>query len=431
MIEATYYIESQLDLSYVAEQIAKEQSAGHSTSWEGISDESYLAGKSEVAGLEEVEPTEDPLPLALTRPSGARVGVRKAARVRVRYSNWRCEDGLVSLLNTLLGEPQHLGIVSALRLEQVDLQSLRGDSFPGPPFGNSWFAKGAPPATRTLLCAPIKPSAGLLPEEAGKLAYQAAVGGATVVKDDELAFSTARTSNVSRARVVAREVRRAEQDTGERKVYLANAIAPGYRFNERCRDLVEAGADALLVAPSLQGQDCITTMRHDGIDLPVVAHNAYQTNASRLVSFGLALPLWVSLQRLAGADGVVLPSGYGSFGFSAEETRSMVESCHQDLDGKKPSLAMHSGSVSVQNADKLMALHDTALVALTSGTGIFDHPGGAEAGAQALRAVIDPEWRRDHGRPEILEESIRLARETGQEWAYFSDRMNVQDGHRG
>ena len=232
MVRAVYYVESRLDPHYVAEQIAKEQSAGHSRSWSGISPPSRRAGSAQVVEVREIPLRGHPLPLTTTRPAGRQVGTRRASRIAVDYMNWHSADGLVSLLNVLVGEPQHLGIVEALRLEEIRTEDLAGPLFPGPSHGAAWFFEGVLDTARALLCAPIKPSAGLLSDEAAALAYSAALGGATIIKDDELAFSTQRTSSVSRARAVARAVSRAEQVTGERKIYVANSIGTGHDFLE-------------------------------------------------------------------------------------------------------------------------------------------------------------------------------------------------------
>lgn len=218
MLKATYYLETQLDPGYVAEQIAKEQSAGHSRTWAGISNESRKAGYASVIDVAATELRGNSLPVFQAHPSRLPVRERSASIVTIQYDNWEEWDGLVALLNVVAGEPQHLAVVSALRLERLDLSTkLDGSEFSGPAFGSGWFCRELGSRSRGLVCAPIKPSSGLLPAEAARLAYEAAVGGAHIVKDDELAFSTRRVPGTARSRAIAQAIREAEQETGERK----------------------------------------------------------------------------------------------------------------------------------------------------------------------------------------------------------------------
>lgn len=159
----------------------------------------------------------------------------------------------------------------------------------------------------------------------------------------------------------------------------------------RSVELVEAGADAILTAPAIQAQDVVQSLRRQGLECPIVVHNACQTNASRIPTFGVALDVWVLMQRLIGADAIVLPSAYGSFGFRPEETRLSADACSRELPEIRQSLAMHSGSASSRNAQDLLALSDAA-TAVTSGSGIFDHPSGPRAGAAVLRSIVEPGW---------------------------------------
>ena len=181
---------------------------------------------------------------------------------------------------------------------------------------------------------------------------------------------------------------------------------------------MEVGADALLVAPALQGQDIIAIARNNGITCPLVAHNTFQTNASRVTTFGISMSLWVMLQRMSGADAIVLPSAYGSFGFDPAETKSLVEACSSLTGSAKQSLAMHSGSVTVHNVNRLIALQSEVRTSLTSGTGIFDHPSGPAAGASALRGMIDPRWDEKSDLSKDFSGSVEAAEQSSVRWIY-------------
>jgi ribulose-bisphosphate carboxylase large chain len=342
-------------------------------------------------------------------------GDSTAALATIEYANWDSRDGLVSLLNVVSGEPQNLALLEGIRLEQVEFPDLEADAFPGPVFGADWFFRDQ--SSPHLVCAPIKPSAGLLAAEAASLAYEVAIGGAVVVKDDELSFTTRRVPGSARSNAVVDHVRRAEQEVGEHRIYIANSITSIGNVVPHARELVSLGVDAILVAPALQGIDVIEQLRASGITCPIVIHGLFQTNASRSPRFGVSLAVWALLQRMAGADAMVVPSSFGSFGFPPNEIESVVASASSRSPLQAPaSLVMHSGSISIVNASDVLSLQDGFGCALTSGSAIFNHPSGPCAGAAALRKHIDPDWDPPHISDADLSEWTTQAEHAATSW---------------
>jgi ribulose 1,5-bisphosphate carboxylase large subunit-like protein len=379
-MQVIYRVESWLEGDDVAALIAIEQSAGRSRAWEGISEESRAVGRADVIQVLETQPMPYALPVWTSpAPLGTR---RRAYEICVRYRNWIPACGIGNLLNVALGEPQHLNVVLALRLEKILWDPEELAAFPGPTGGSSAMAPES-----DLVVAPIKPSAGLSPEEAGKLAYEAAMGGADVIKDDELAFPGLRGSWEEHCACIASAVRRSEQETGTRKQYWANLItSPGRALRDVPRFEV-AGVDAFIVAPAIQGADICSDLR-EVTGRYLVAHNTTVTTSTRVEGFGIALSVWMQLQRLAGADALLAPSPYGTFGINPTESQDCLASVNAPLDGKRPALLCHSGGVSPANVRQLKALAPNERVAFTAGSAIFDHPHGARAGAAALKNAV-------------------------------------------
>ena len=69
---------------------------------------------------------------------------------------------------------------------------------------------------RPLLNNMIKPCIGLTPERTAELAYEAAVGGVDVIKDDELICDPPFCRLEERVKAVMEALKRAEEEKGEK-----------------------------------------------------------------------------------------------------------------------------------------------------------------------------------------------------------------------
>lgn len=87
------------------------------------------------------------------------------------------------MLSTVIGNISSSGKVKLLDLSFPE--SFLGQ-FKGPKFGVNGIRELLGVWDRPLLNNMIKPCTGLDPEETAKLAYEAAVGGVDIIKDDEL-----------------------------------------------------------------------------------------------------------------------------------------------------------------------------------------------------------------------------------------------------
>ena len=92
----------------------------------------------------------------------------------------------------------------------------------------------------------------------------------------------------------------------------------------------------------------------------------------------------VKLLRLAGADIIVLPSAWGTFAISVKDTRECPRVCLSELVRRKASfLALAGGKWAGTVSTCVNALKTNDFI-LISGTGVFSHPRGPEAGARSL-----------------------------------------------
>src|SRR5512143_3858472 len=99
---------------------------------------------------------------------------------RISYAVEVAGAGLAQLLNVLFG---NISMKAGIRAEQLDLPEAMLRAFRGPRFGRSGLRERLGVPTRPLLCTALKPL-GLSAEDLAGLAYQFALGGIDIIKDD-------------------------------------------------------------------------------------------------------------------------------------------------------------------------------------------------------------------------------------------------------
>ena len=388
-VRAVYYVETRIALQEAAERLANEQSAGLSDN-DIVRSSGLELGRStaRVTELTVVEPSEVALHLPLSHPAGSALSRdRTAGLVTVEYDTLEPGFGAVELMNVVLGEPQNLGVLNACRLSDLDPHGIR--HWEGPAFGIEGIRAKLGIQDRPLCCAPIKPSTGLDVAAHVQRGVEAAVGGADIVKDDELCHDTTFNPLSARISLMVRALREADLEKNERTLYVANLIGSRASLEARLRVATDAGAEAVMVAPSLMGFDVVEEVRALAPpELFVFAHSSFTTCFTRVPTFGMDLSIWVTLQRGMGADAVLLPSTGGSFGIAPGTTSSCVAACTSPVNGWRSAFPAHSGSMNVFTLPLIAEISGSPDFIFTSGSGLFDHPEGATKGARELREAL-------------------------------------------
>ena len=174
---------------------------------------------------------------------------------------------------------------------------------------------------RPLLIPMIKPSIGLTPQQSAKAFYEAALGGADGVKDDELVVSHPWSHFLDRVREHEAAAKAAYEETGQRTLYFVNVTDRPDRLMENAHRAIEAGASALMVNYLTVGISSLSMIADDpAINVPVLAHLDFSGAIYGSPWSGVSSHLILGkLPRLAGADLVVYPSPYGKFPFLASK----------------------------------------------------------------------------------------------------------------
>lgn len=272
--------------------------------------------------------------------------------VTISYAIETAGDELTQLLNVIFGNSS---IKPGIRVESFDLPDSLLRKFKGPRFGKDGLRGLVDVADRPLLCTALKPM-GLPPEHLADLAYQFALGGIDIIKDDHGLANQPFCPYEERVLRCTEAVAKANAETGRSAIYMPHVSAPADKLVDRALFARQTGAGGLLVCPGLTGMDAMRRLADDDrIDLPIMSHPAFQGSFVVSPTSGLShAALYGKLMRLAGADASVYPNYGGRFSFSRSECCDIVDGCSTDMGHIKPIFPTPGGGMSL---DRIADMH--------------------------------------------------------------------------
>ncbi len=306
---------------------------------------------------------------------------------RISYAVEVAGGGLTQLLNVLFG---NISIKAGIRAEQLDLPETMLRSFKGPRWGRHGVRQRLGVPTRPLLCTALKPL-GLSPAGLAGLAYQFALGGIDIIKDDHGLADQCFARFRERVERCAEAVARANRETGGRSIYVPNVTAGFDEISARARFARSHGAGGFLVAPGLTGLDAMRCLADDdGLGLPILAHPAFQGTYVLHPSSGMSHQLlFGQLPRLAGADATIYPNFGGRFGFTKDECLSIVRGTEMDMAPLKPIFPTPGGGMSLDRVPQMLETYGRDVVLLIGG-GLMAPGPDLGATCRRFRAMIEP-----------------------------------------
>jgi 2,3-diketo-5-methylthiopentyl-1-phosphate enolase len=281
-------------------------------------------------------------------------------------------------------------MIGDIKLLDVQFPKNFVKQFPGPRFGIRGIRKLLGVPARPLLNNMVKPSTGITPEQGAELLYQAASGGTDIIKDDEVLGNTELSPVLQRVERYMPKLRKAEKETGEKKLYAVNVTDEPEKCIKLAEAAVDIGANALLVNYLPAGLGLITSLcRNPKINVPILAHldfgGALYASPWHGISSSL---LYGKLARLAGVDLLCIPTPYGKFSLNYTKYIQIVHglrSPFHDMPGVWP---IAGGAIKQGHIPKLF--NDLGFdFIIGAGGAIHAHPMGAAAGARAFRHGID------------------------------------------
>ena len=379
-IVATYLYQTAAtaNIHKLANALSEEQSSGTWVSLEGETPEVRQRHTGKIVAIWEVPDFEESVPDDVD----ARNWV-----LQIAYPVHNIGPQIPLMLTTV-----HGNIASAGRLKLLDLNFPRSYTreFKGPKFGIEGLRELLGVPERPLLIPMIKPSIGLTPQQSAKAFYEAALGGADGVKDDELVVSHPWSHFLDRVREHEAAAKAVYEETGQRTLYFVNVTDRPDRLVENAHRAIEAGASALMVNYLTVGISALSMLADDpAINVPLLAHLDFSGAIYGAPWSGVSSHLVLGkLPRLAGADVVVYPSPYGKFPFLASKHLRIAQALTTGLHDIKRSWPMPGGGVQPGMLPLLFGDMGRDFV-VGAGGAVHGHPQGPVAGARALRQAID------------------------------------------
>lgn len=319
----------------------------------------------------------------------ARVFTIHENNIRVAYPIELFEHGnMPNILSSVAGNVFGLRALKNLRLNDIYLPRELVRSFRGPNYGIGGVRELLGVKDRPLVGTIIKPKLGLKTEDHAKVAYDAWAGGCDIVKDDEN-LSSQRFNPFDDRVVETLEMRdRAEEESGEKKVYMANITSETEEMLKRAQFVKDHGGRYLMIDILTCGFSALQTVREQDFGLVIHAHRAGHAAFTKNPKHGISMKVIAKVARIIGVDQLHVGTVVGKMSETQEEVSENCEALRTDMYGLKKVLPVASGGLHPGLVPALMEFFGKDFV-IQAGGGIHGHTGGTVSGAKAMRQAVD------------------------------------------
>ena len=318
---------------------------------------------------------------------------------------------LASFLTLAIGNNQGMGDVEHAKMHDFWVPPAYLRLFDGPATNISdlWRVLGRPVKDGGFIVGTIiKPKLGLRPKPFADAAYDFWLGG-DFIKNDEPQGNQVFAPLKETITLVANAMRRAQDKTGEAKLFSANITADDHHeMIARGEFILEAFAEnadhvAFLVDGYVAGPAAITTARRQFPQQYLHYHRAgHGAITSPSAKRGYTAFVLAKMARLQGASGIhVGTMGYGKMegeqddrgiAYMIEQDSADGPYFHQEWQGMQPTTPIISGGMNAVRIPGFFNNLGHSNLILTAGGGSYGHLDGPAAGARSLRQA-EACWR--------------------------------------
>ncbi|MEM2082867.1 MAG: RuBisCO large subunit C-terminal-like domain-containing protein [Candidatus Bathyarchaeia archaeon] len=314
-------------------------------------------------------------------------------------------DGMpiTMVMTGIAGNIYSMGLAS-VRLVDLFMPKSFLREFKGPKFGIGGLRDLLRVGDRPLVGAIMKPKLGMAPREVAKVCYEAAAGGADLIKDDEMQSNPPYCKREDRLSAAMEAIDRGCQESGKKCLYALNITDEVSRMPEIAEWAVQAGANCLLINYVTAGYSILRAIAEDpSIKVPILAHPAMARAFMRPERLGMNYSVIKKLVRICGADLTVLSTPYGKMYQPVSEYFWSVRALRDPLHGIKAAMPALGGAVYPGLA--MQHVNDLGIdFMMIAGGGILGHPMGTKAGVRAMvqasiaaaKGIGLEEYARDH-----------------------------------
>jgi ribulose-bisphosphate carboxylase large chain len=255
------------------------------------------------------------------------------------------------LLNVLFGTSS---LRPGVRLISFELPAPLLSRWRGPRFGVQGLREATGVSGRALVCAVLKPL-GRSPRDLAELAYQFALGGVDLIKDDQGLMDQHFCPFDERVARCAEAVAKGATERGRSCLYIAHVSGGADQMLRRAHLAKQAGASGVLIAPGLTGFDALKTLAEDdSLALPILSHPSFIGTYAADQDSGIAPPaLYGQLPRLAGADISIYPSYGVGFAMTKEDCSGIAAECRSPRNHLRAMLPTAAGRIGFEQVAEI------------------------------------------------------------------------------
>lgn len=309
--------------------------------------------------------------------------------VKIAYPIELFELGnMPNILSSIAGNVFGLRALKNLKLNDINFPPQVVKSFKGPKFGIEGIRNLLKINDRPLVGTIIKPKLGLQTVDHSKVAYESWIGGCEIVKDDENLCS--QDFNPFEHRVIktleARD--KAEEETGEKKIYMPNITAETCEMLKRAEFVLEQGGEYIMIDILTCGFAALQTLREQNLKLVIHAHRAGHAAFTKTPKHGISMQVIAKISRIIGVDQLHVGTIFGKMFETREEVSENCKALREEMNCLKPVLPVASGGLHPGLVPALIHFFGKDFV-IQAGGGIHGHQEGTIEGARALRQAVD------------------------------------------
>lgn len=313
----------------------------------------------------------------------------KGNMIKVAYPIELFEFGnMPNILSSVAGNVFGLRALKNLRLNDINFPRQLVESFKGPKYGVEGIRKLLRVCDRPLVGTIIKPKLGLKTFDHAKVAYEAWLGGCDIVKDDENLSSQKFNPFEERLTKTLENRDRAEEETGEKKVYLINITAETEEMLRRAELVRSHGGEYVMIDILTCGFASLQTFREQDFNLVIHAHRAGHAAFTKDPKHGISMRVIAKVARMIGVDQLHVGTVVGKMFETKEEVTENCEALMMEMNGLKTVLPVASGGLHPGLVPALIKILGKDFV-IQAGGGIHGHRDGTTAGARAMRQAVD------------------------------------------
>jgi len=262
-------------------------------------------------------------------------------------------------LNVAFGNSSLQADVTLVSIEPPDAFFA---TFKGPRFGVEGLRAKLGAPKRALTFTALKPM-GLSPEAAASLAYDFAVAGLDIVKDDHGLADHEFCPFEKRVELCQRAVEKANAETGGATLYAPNLIGAPETLYRQLAFARQAGVGALMISPMLVGPAFLHELAVAETGLPILAHPAFG-GCARVAPDAL----FGQVFKWFGADAVIYPHLGGRFSYSRETCLSLARRLRSAEGGLRPAFPAPAGGIKISRVHEVLEFYGADTLLLVGGS---------------------------------------------------------------